>query len=203
MKITDGARSSGRSYLDGQCLIAMPGMRDERFQRSVVYMCAHSDEGAMGLIINRRAPDVQLSELLMQLGIVDDERAIRVRPADGEVQVLRGGPVETGRGFVLHSADYFADASTLPIDQDICLTHTVDVLRAIAFGEGPRKAVLALGYAGWGAGQLESEIKANGWLHCEADPALLFDPATDTKYQRALSKLGVDPGRLSGVAGRA
>jgi len=124
-------------------------------------------------------------------------------PAWHEVQVLRGGPVETGRGFVLHSADYFADASTLPIDQDICLTHTVDVLRAIAFGEGPRKAVLALGYAGWGAGQLESEIKANGWLHCEADPALLFDPATDTKYQRALSKLGIDQGLFSGVAGRA
>jgi len=203
MKIADGARSSGRSYLDGQCLIAMPGMRDERFQRSVVYICAHSDEGAMGLIINRRAPDVQLSELLMQLGIVDNERAIRVRPSDDEVQVLRGGPVETGRGFVLHSADYFADASTLPIDQDICLTHTVDVLRAIAFGEGPRKAVLALGYAGWGAGQLESEINENGWLNCPADPALVFDEGFETKYDRAMQKIGIDLTMLSSAAGHA
>jgi len=203
MKIADGSRSSGRSYLDGQCLIAMPGMRDERFQRTVVYVCAHSDEGAMGLILNRKAPDVALADLLIQLGLVDHQDAIRLRPREDPVQVLRGGPVETGRGFVLHSSDYFTDASTLPIDDGVCLTHTIDVLRAIAHGDGPSRALLALGYAGWGAGQLESEIQANGWLHCDADSGLLFDLALETKYQRALSKLGIDPGRLSGSAGRA
>jgi putative transcriptional regulator len=201
MRIADGSKSSGRSYLDGQCLIAMPGMRDERFKRTVVYVCAHSDEGAMGLVLNRRAPDVQLSELLLQLGVVESEQAIRLRASEDEVQVLRGGPVEPGRGFVLHSSDYFTDASTLPIDDGVCLTHTIDVLRAIAMGDGPRRAVLALGYAGWGAGQLENEIQANGWLHCDADAELLFDLGHETKYQRALSKLGIDPGRLSSAAG--
>lgn len=197
-----GPRSSGRSYLDGQCLIAMPGMRDERFQRSVVYLCAHSDEGAMGLIINKRARDIEFADLLVQLEIVDDRKSIRL-PASRPVQVLRGGPVETGRGFVLHSADYFVESSTLPIDTGVCLTHTIDVLKAIAAGEGPDRAVLALGYAGWSAGQLESEIRANGWLHCPADQALLFDTAAETKYHRALSKLGIDPGLLSSAAGRA
>ena len=202
MKIGDGPKSAHRSYLDGQCLIAMPGMRDERFERTVVYICAHSDEGAMGLVLNRLAPELHLGELLVQLGLVDHKNAIRLRPSEEAVQVLRGGPVETGRGFVLHSSDYFVDSSTLPIDDGVCLTHTVDVLLAIATGDGPRHAVLALGYAGWGAGQLETEIRANGWLHCEADPGLLFDLALDTKYQRAMSKLGVDPARLSSVAGR-
>jgi putative transcriptional regulator len=203
MRITDGPKSSARSYLDGQCLIAMPTMRDERFERSVVYVCAHSDEGAMGLIINRPAPEVMLADLLVQLGIVDDENAIRLGPSEIPMQVLRGGPVETGRGFVLHSSDYFTAESTLPIDDGICLTHTIDVLKAIAVGDGPRRAVLALGYAGWGAGQLELEIQANGWLHCDADPELLFDLAIETKYSRAMSKLGVDPARLSSAAGRA
>ncbi len=201
MRIKEAQRSEGRSYLDGQCLIAMPGMRDERFRRTVVYLCAHSDEGAMGLIINRSAPDLNLPELLVQLGIVDREDAIRVRPPELAVQVLKGGPVETGRGFVLHTSDYFIETSTMPIDDGVCLTHTIDVLKAIATGHGPRQAFLALGYAGWGAGQLEEEIKANGWLHCDADPSLLFDIGIETKYQRALSKLGVDPARLSSAAG--
>ncbi len=197
-----GPRSNGRSYLDGQCLIAMPGMRDERFQRSVVYVCAHSDEGAMGLIINKRAREIEFGDLLVQLDIVQDKRSIRL-PRPETVPVLRGGPVETGRGFVLHSADYFVEASTLPIDNGVCLTHTIDVLKALAAGEGPHQAVLALGYAGWSAGQLENEIKANGWLHCPADADLLFDGSSETKYQRALGKLGIDPGLLSSTAGRA
>ncbi|MGL4437675.1 MAG: YqgE/AlgH family protein [Bosea sp. (in: a-proteobacteria)] len=201
MKMKSSPRSPSRSYLDGQCLIAMPGMRDQRFQRTVVYMCAHSDEGAMGLVINRPAADVKLPELLFQLGIFDSADPIRVGMPEEPVPILRGGPVETGRGFVLHSSDYFADASTLPIDDGVCLTHTVDILKAIAQGEGPRQAVLALGYAGWGAGQLESELQANGWLHCEADAELLFDTDLDTKYRRALAKLGVDPARLSSTAG--
>jgi putative transcriptional regulator len=201
MKITSGKRSTSRSYLDGQCLIAMPGMRDQRFQRTVVYVCAHSDEGAMGLVINRAAPDLRLPELLLQLGIVSSCDPICIDAADHAVPVLRGGPVETGRGFVLHSADYVADASTLPIDDGVCLTHTVDILRAMAHGDGPRKALLALGYAGWAAGQLESELQANGWLHCEADQDLLFSANLDAKYQQALAKLGIDPARLSSAAG--
>jgi putative transcriptional regulator len=119
------------------------------------------------------------------------------------MKVLRGGPVETKRGFVLHSADFFLESATLPIDDGICLTATLDILRAIAVGTGPENAVLALGYAGWGAGQLESEIQSNGWLHCAADEALLFDDALDTKYTRALSKLGIDPAFLSKDAGHA
>ncbi len=203
MKIGSGSRSGSRTYLDGQCLIAMPGMRDERFQRTVVYLCAHSDDGAMGLIVNRSASDIRFNELLVQLNIVDSENAIRFRPETTGVRVLRGGPVETGRGFVLHSADYFQDSATLPIAKDICLTHTIDVLKAIADGSGPNTAVLALGYAGWGAGQLEDEIKANGWLHCPADHELLFDDDYDTKYQRALGKLGINPAMFSGASGRA
>lgn len=178
-------------------------MRDERFQRSVVYVCAHSDEGAMGLIINKSAGDVSFPDLLGQLDIVENADSIVLPQSAKEIQVLRGGPVETGRGFVLHSADYFVEASTLPIDEGVCLTHTIDVLKAIALGEGPQQAVLALGYAGWHAGQLETEIKANGWLHCEADRALLFDSEQDTKYRRALAKLGIEPGLLSASSGRA
>ena len=155
----------------------------------------------MGLIINRSAPDLQLPELLVQLGIVETEDAIRLHAPELAVQVLKGGPVETGRGFVLHTSDYFIETSTMPVDEGVCLTHTVDVLKAIASGGGPRQAFLALGYAGWGAGQLEQEIQANGWLHCDADPSLLFDISLDTKYQRAMSKLGVDPARLSSTAG--
>jgi putative transcriptional regulator len=203
MKLGLGAKTGDRTYLDGQCLIAMPGMRDERFQRTVVYICAHSDEGAMGLVINRSAPELQFDDLLIQLGIATDEKAIRINRGGLPSHVLRGGPVETGRGFVLHSSDYYTADATLPIDDGVCLTHTVDILKAIATGSGPHRAVLALGYAGWSAGQLESEIKANGWLHCPADPGLLFDETIDTKYQRALSKLGVDIGALSVAAGHA
>ncbi len=203
MKLGLGARTADRTYLDGQCLIAMPGMRDERFQRTVVYICAHSDEGAMGLIINRPAPELQFDDLLVQLGIVTDASAIRINRGGLPVHVLRGGPVETGRGFVLHSSDYYTADSTLPIDDGVCLTHTVDILKAIAAGAGPRRAVLALGYAGWAAGQLENEIRANGWLHCPADHGLLFDETVETKYERALSKLGVEIGLLSGAAGHA
>lgn len=203
MKKHAGLKATGRSYLDGQCLIAMPGMRDQRFQRTVVYLCAHSEEGAMGLVINRPALDLSVSDLLVQLGVLDNADPIRIQPSEVSLPVVRGGPVETGRGFVLHSADYQADASTMPVTDQICLTHTIDILRAIASGEGPQKAVLALGYAGWGAGQLETELQSNGWLHCDADLDLLFDSDNDTKYQRALSKLGVDPARLSAAAGHA
>jgi len=203
MNLGSNQRISGRSYLDGQCLIAMPGMSDPRFARSVVYLCAHSEDGAMGIILNKPAADTRFPELLVQLDVIPPDQAIRLPTQAEKVKVLRGGPVETKRGFVLHSADFFLESATLPIDDGICLTATLDILRAIAVGTGPESAVLALGYAGWGAGQLESEIQSNGWLHCPADQDLLFDDALDTKYARALGKLGIDPAFLSKDAGHA
>jgi putative transcriptional regulator len=189
--------------LEGQFLIAMPALRDGPFARSVVYMCAHREDGAMGLIINQRADEIDFAELLTQLGIVPGEPEIRLpQRADG-VRVVRGGPVETGRGFVLHSADYGATDSTVKIADDVCLTATIDILRAIASGTGPAQAVLALGYAGWSSGQLESEILANGWLTCPADPDLIFSADDASKYERALAKLGVHVGMLSSDAGHA
>ncbi len=192
---------SARPWLDGQLLVAMPGMPDERFARSVIYMCAHSQEGAMGLIINQPAPEVRFADLLVQLKIVAAEEAIRLPGKAEAVRVLKGGPVETERGFVLHSSDYFVGNATLPIDSEICLTATLDILRAIAGGSGPRSAVLALGYASWAPGQLDREIQHNGWLNCPADPLMIFDPVVETKYLRALKSIGIDPAMLSNEAG--
>ncbi len=197
--------SSGpvRGYLDGQMLIAMPTMRDERFARSVIYVCAHSTEGAMGIVVNQPAGNISFPDLLVQLDIIPADQVIRLPETAGTVKVLKGGPVETGRGFVLHSSDFFIEDSTLPIDDGVCLTATLDILKAIAQGAGPESAVLALGYAGWAAGQLESEIQDNGWLHCSADPDLIFGDDVDNKYERALRKIGIDPGMLSSEAGHA
>jgi putative transcriptional regulator len=194
---------SGRGYLDGQMLIAMPAMRDERFSRSVIYVCAHSSEGAMGIVVNQRAANISFSDLLVQLEVVPATDLIELPPRAGLVKVLKGGPVETGRGFVLHSSDFFIENSTLPIDDGICLTATLDILKAIARGKGPESAVLALGYAGWGAGQLETEIQENGWLHCSADQELIFGPDIEGKYGKALRKIGIDPGMLSSDSGHA
>ena len=188
--------------LEGQFLIAMPSLREGPFARSVVYMCAHRDDGAMGIVINQRAEEIDFGRLLAQLDIVPETEAIRLPPRARAVRVLRGGPVETGRGFVLHSSDYGANNSTVKIGE-VCLTATLDILRAIANGTGPLQAVLALGYAGWASGQLESEILANGWLTCPADSGLIFDPDFDRKYDRALAILGVDQGKLSSDAGHA
>jgi putative transcriptional regulator len=196
-------RTERDGYLDGQLLIAMPAMGDPRFARSVIYMCAHSPEGAMGIIINQRAPNISFTELLSQLNIVPPEDRIRVPSPLHAMAVHLGGPVETGRGFVLHSADYFKAESTLPIDESVCLTATIDILRDIAKGTGPDKALLALGYAGWAPGQLESEFHANGWLNCPADPDLIFDAEVDRKYTRALGRLGIDPLRLVSDSGHA
>ena len=198
-----GAKTAGRGYLDGQMLIAMPTMRDERFARSLIYVCAHSSEGAMGIVVNQPAPNIRFSELLVQLEVIPAAELIQLPPRAGVIKVLKGGPVETGRGFVLHSADFFIEDSTLPIDEGVCLTATLDILKAIARGKGPESAVLALGYAGWAPGQLESEIQENGWLHCTADPELIFGSDIDGKYGRALRKIGIDPGKLSSEAGHA
>jgi len=190
-------------YLDGQILVAMPTIRDERFSRTVIYLCAHSAEGAMGIVINQPAPHIDFGDLLVQLEVIPDSKLIELPSRAGEVKVLKGGPVETGRGFVLHSADFFIENSTLPIDNGICLTATLDILKAIARGQGPESAVLALGYAGWAPGQLESEIQANGWLNCDADPELVFGTRAELKYETALRKIGIDPAKLSSDAGHA
>jgi len=195
--------TGGRGYLDGQILIAMPVMDDPRFERSVIYLCAHSPEGAMGIIVNRPAGSIDFPGLLVQLDIIKKAEQIKLPENAESMKVLRGGPVETGRGFVLHSSDFFIEDATLQIDDGICLTATVDILKAIAKGSGPKHAILALGYAGWAAGQLENEIQHNGWLHCDADPDLIFGADADEKYLRALRKIGIDPGMLSTNAGHA
>jgi putative transcriptional regulator len=181
----------------------MPSLREGPFARSVVYICAHREDGAMGLVINQRAEAIEFADLLVQLDILSQEGAIQLPPKAEAVRVLRGGPVETGRGFVLHSSDYHARQSTAPIAEGVSLTASLEILRAIAKGEGPAKAILALGYAGWRSGQLESEILANGWLTCPADADLIFDVDFDHKYDRVMAKLGVNPAMLSGEAGHA
>jgi putative transcriptional regulator len=195
--------ASGQGYLDGQLLIAMPVMEDERFARSVIYVCAHSSEGAMGIIVNRPAGSIDFPELLVQLDIIEKADQIKLPEHAETMKVLKGGPVETGRGFVLHSSDFFIKDATLPIDDGICLTATVDILKAIARGAGPKHAILALGYAGWAPGQLENEIQDNGWLHVAADADLIFGSDIEEKYSRALHKLGIEPGMLSNEAGHA
>ncbi len=199
---TDTGLLSSNGYLDGQLLIAMPSMADPRFHRTVIYVCAHSAEGAMGLIVNQRAPNITLPKLLEQLEI----KPSGSRPAamrSTAMAVHTGGPVETSRGFVLHSSDYFAADSTLSINESVCLTATVDILKAIAKGSGPNKAILALGYSGWASGQLEREIQSNSWLCCPANYDIVFDRDLESKYTKALYSLGVDPLHLVGIAGHA
>jgi len=183
--------------LDGQLLIAMPGMNDPRFKKTVIYICSHSNEGAMGIVINRPHKGLKFSELLSQLNIAPDTNTPR------KIEVLSGGPVEQARGFVLHTKDYFTEGATLKVDPGLSLTATTDVLRALAKGEGPAQALFALGYAGWGAGQLEQELIDNAWITCDSDADLIFDQDHNGKYSAALNKLGIDPGLLSSEAGHA
>ncbi len=203
MKLATKSPKGRRGFLDGQMLIAMPSMRDERFARTLIYMCAHSSEGAMGIVVNQLAADINFPDLLVKLDVIPAAERIQLPRRAGTIKVLKGGPVETQRGFVLHSADFFIENSTLPIDEGICLTATLDILKAIARDEGPASAVLALGYAGWAPGQLENEIQHNGWLHCTADPELVFGTDTGGKYEKAMGKLGIDLGMLSSEAGHA
>ena len=198
-----GDNSSDAGYLDGQYPVAIAHQHYPRFYDSVIYMCAHSPEGAMGIIVNRPAGSIDFPGLLVQLDIIKRGDQIALPETAESMKVLKGGPVDTGRGFVLHSSDFFIDDATLNIDDGICLTATVDILKAIAKGTGPKHAILALGYAGWAPGQLEDEIQHNGWLHCDADPDLIFGADVDEKYQRALRKIGIDPGMLSNEAGHA
>lgn len=202
-KSTASAAPDPQSYLDGQMLIAMPAMNDERFSRAVIYVCAHSSEGAMGIVVNHPARNIRFPDLLVQLEVIPADERIQLPTEAEDVKVLKGGPVETGRGFVLHSSDFFIENSTLPIDDGVCLTATLDILKAIAKGNGPVSAILALGYAGWAPGQLEQEIQANGWLHCAADPELIFGADIAAKYDMAMRKIGIDLGQLSNEAGHA
>ena len=182
-------------FLTGQLLIAMPAMEDPRFAQSVIYLCAHTSEGAMGLVINRPLVRPSFEELLRQLEIAP------VPPAR-HIRLWAGGPVDNGRGFVLHTADWTGDGS-LRVNERLALTASLDVLKAIAEGGGPREGLLALGYAGWGPGQLESEMQQNAWLNVAAEEALVFDSSHDTKWRRALATLRIDPLLLSAVAGHA
>ena len=187
--------SENTPYLAGQLLIAMPGMKDPRFEKTVIYMCAHNSDGAMGLVVNRALESLTFPDMLEQLEIAPLDTS-------GQINVHFGGPVESGRGFVLHSSDYLQEA-TMMVDNDVALTATVDILKAIADGDGPRQSLLALGYSGWGPGQLDSEIKSNGWLHVAADSDLVFGTNLENKWELAMSKLGIDPRMLSDDAGHA
>ncbi|MCA8883300.1 MAG: YqgE/AlgH family protein [Rhodobacteraceae bacterium] len=182
--------------LSGKLLIAMPGMTDPRFEKSVIFMCAHSGDGAMGLIINHPARDVSFLALLEQLSI--SHMAGAAMPA-----VHLGGPVEHGRGFVLHSLDYEGNAGTLKVDSRFGMTATLDILEDIAHGEGPAESLLALGYSGWGPGQIEAELQQNAWLVGEASEQIVFSSDSGAKWGGALALMGIDPLTLSGVAGRA
>ncbi|WP_028467537.1 YqgE/AlgH family protein [Nisaea denitrificans] len=191
------AEETQEGYLTGQLLVAMPAMRDPRFARSVIYICVHNAEGAIGLVVNRLVGSIEFSDLIEQLDMQFGETDLVANPP-----VHFGGPVDTERGFVLHSADYQSE-ETLDIDKEFGLTATIDIVRTIASGSGPKDHLLALGYAGWGPGQLDSEIQENAWLNVDADNALVFDTDLDSKWDRALAKLGVDSALLSTESGRA
>ena len=182
-------------FLTGHLLIAMPSMEDERFAHSVIYLCAHTPEGAMGLVLNRPLQRPKFDELLRQLDVAPQPPARRIR-------LCAGGPMDNARGFVLHTADWTGEGS-LRVDESVALTASLDVLKAIAEGNGPREGLLALGYAGWGPGQLDAEIQQNAWLSVPADETIVFDDDDDTKWRRALAKLRIDPLLLSGAAGHA
>jgi putative transcriptional regulator len=183
------------SWLTGQLLIAMPTMPDPRFARAVIYICSHGPNGAMGLVVNRLYGEVNFRGLLQQLNV----KPLAETP---DLPVHYGGPVESGRGFVLHSTDYLREG-TMRIDDHVALSATIEILQALAAGAGPERALMTLGYTGWGAGQLDAEMQANGWLTAAADDAILFDREIETKWERALAKIGISPMTLSGVAGHA
>lgn len=189
--------------LAGQFLVAMPGMEDERFAGAVIYLCAHNDEGAMGLVVNRQMEELDFSDLLSQVDLNSRDDSIRIPDDVLTKKVMVGGPVETNRGFVLHSADYFTHDSSLKVNEEICLTATLDVLRAMAHGTGPTQSLLALGYCGWGGGQLEDELRNNGWLTVPHSAGLLFEVSHAEKYDAALAAIGASRASLSAFSGSA
>jgi putative transcriptional regulator len=186
---------TGESPFKDQLLIAMPGLQTDGFYRSVIYLCAHSPAGAMGIVINQKLPEINFKDLLVQLSLPHSE--VRMDPV-----VHFGGPVESGRGFVLHSTDFVRE-DTVCINNNIGITGTVDILRAISEGAGPQRSIFALGYAGWGPGQLDAEMQANNWLTVPADDELIFNTDLSCKWEKALLKMGITPAALSFEAGRA
>jgi putative transcriptional regulator len=191
----DPALLTGDSPFRHRLIVAMPSLKADVFIKSVVYVCAHSPAGAMGIVINQSMPEVKFKDLLAQLQLPHSE--LRVDPV-----VHFGGPVETGRGFVLHSTDFMRE-DTVRVDENICITGTVEILRAIAEGTGPHKSIFALGYAGWGPGQLEAEMQANSWLVVPADEDLIFSADLSGKWERAMMKLGITPAALSSELGHS
>jgi putative transcriptional regulator len=189
--------------LKGQFLVAMPEMGDERFRGAVIFMVGHTDEGAMGLVINQPVEDMRFVDVLEELGLGEKDEVIRLPTTVRDREVLRGGPVQRGRGFVLHSPDYFREGNSYEVSDEICLTATLDILKAIAFSGEPADAVFALGYCGWAPGQLENEIALNGWLTVPFSRDLLFGSALGDRYDMALSQLGITRATLSGAAGHA
>ena len=189
--------------LKGQFLVAMPDMGDERFREAVIFLVGHSDEGAMGLVVNHRLEDMRFGDILEELKLGSPDEIIRLPDTVRDRQVLRGGPVQRSRGFVLHSSDYFRQENSYTVSDEICLTATLDVLKAIAFKEEPADALFALGYCGWSPGQLEGEIRGNGWLTIPFSRNLLFDVPLERRYEAALGTLGITRASLSGMAGRA
>ncbi len=183
-------------FLTGKLLIAMPGMPDMRFEKSVIFMCSHSAEGALGLIVNKPLDGLPFRELMTQMDIP-------VTDATPSVPVMFGGPVETDRGYVLHSNERASVSASLAVTSEISLTPTIDILRAIARGTGPQKFLFALGYAGWGPGQIEDEIAGNGWIHCDADSEIIFRGDATSKWELALAKLGASISGLSSDIGHA
>ncbi|HVY51288.1 MAG TPA: YqgE/AlgH family protein [Devosia sp.] len=189
--------------LRGQFLVAMPGMGDERFREAVIYIVGHTDEGAMGLVVNHPLEDMRFIDVLEELGLGEKSEMIQLPSAIRDREVLRGGPVQRGRGFVLHSPDYFREGNSYAVNDEICLTATLDILKAMAFRNSPADAVFALGYCGWAAGQLENEIALNGWLTVPFSRDLLFGTPLSERYDMALSQLGITRASLSGAAGHA
>lgn len=188
--------------LEGKLLLAMPTIEGPPFNRSVVYICAHSDEGAMGIVLNKPSSNLRFADLLKHVGLGDDDQIIIEDPLS-DFRICKGGPMETGRGFVLHSPDYRTEDSTVTVGDGVCLTSTLEIVKSIAAGRGPDKVLFALGYAGWGVGQLENEIVQNSWLVCDATEDLIFGVPYDDRYRMALGTLGIDPTHLSGAAGHA
>ncbi|MCC7305111.1 MAG: YqgE/AlgH family protein [Alphaproteobacteria bacterium] len=197
--MTDTEKRNGADYLAGKLLLAMPGMGDPRFHRAVIFMCAHDENGAMGLVINHKLPGMEFKTLLNQLKIVSD---IEVDVKNLAVPVMSGGPVEGARGFLLHSAE-FRQRDTVKVGKTYGITGTIDALREVARGNGPEHLLFILGYAGWGAGQLEREIQDNAWLTSDPDSEVIFGTVPEKKWEAAVQKLGIDPAMLSGQAGRA
>ena len=189
--------------LRGQFLVAMPGMGDERFRDTVIYIVGHGDEGAMGLVVNQPVEDMRFADILEELGLGEKKEIIRLPSTVRDREVLRGGPMQRGRGFVLHSPDYFREENSYVVNDEICLTATLDILKSMAFKAEPADAVFALGYCGWAPGQLENEIALNGWLTVPYAKRLLFGTPFEARYDAALGQLGITRATLSGAAGHA